>query len=151
MSVVVTSYPAILGAMLQAKRKALGLSQTDVATAAGVNTSTWSRIENGESAMTVEQLVSAAVVFESTPGRLLDDVQTRVQQLKEMGVEVTNTRSAVEDLLDGKGPMAIPLVGAALAAALVPLGAIPAAGGALALAAYAAFGNRKGKGGRDQK
>lgn len=125
MAEVITSYPAVLGAILQFYRKKQSLSQGDIARGAGVNTSTWSRIENGETAMTVEQLVAAAAVLSTTPSDLLQEVQDKIIALRAQGVEVTNTRTEADDIKILRESFTISLAGAALAALFVsfPFGA----------------------------
>ncbi|GAB6968922.1 MULTISPECIES: helix-turn-helix domain-containing protein [Komagataeibacter] len=116
---IITSYPAVLGAVLQFYRKKQTLSQGDIAREAGVNTSTWSRIENGETAMTVEQLAAAAEVMCITPSELLRDVETKILFLKERGVITKKYRTEVDRITKENSSLAISLAGAALAALFI--------------------------------
>lgn len=58
----VTNYAAIVGIILSSLRKEKGLSQSEVAQYLDLNVSTWSRIESGLSALTVEQLAETKAV-----------------------------------------------------------------------------------------
>ena len=56
----VASYPAIVGQVLSNLRKNINVDQSEFAEIIGVTQSTWSRIERGSSAFTIEQLADAA-------------------------------------------------------------------------------------------
>lgn len=61
-----------VGLALRAIRKNLELDQTAIATAVGVTQSTWSRIENGESALNIDQLEAAAIALDVEPEEIFD-------------------------------------------------------------------------------
>ena len=63
-----TTYPAVLGAVLVRKRKEMGLDQVTVAKKVGVSRTTWSRVENGEVALSIDQLPKVAEVLEYKGG-----------------------------------------------------------------------------------
>ena len=87
-----TTYPAIVGRILVSARKDAGLEQAQLARQVGMSQSTWSRIERGESALTVEQLAKAATALGTTVGRILTDADRATKGLEKQGVEVFLTR-----------------------------------------------------------
>lgn len=70
-STVRTTFPAVVGLVLAARRKAKPMTQAEMAEATQVTTSTWSRIETGETALTVEQLALAAEALGTRPSEIL--------------------------------------------------------------------------------
>lgn len=83
-----TTYPAIVGRVLASTREVFPLEQSELAARLGINQSTWSRIERGETALTVEQLAKAATALGTTAGRILIDADNAVEGLREQGVKV---------------------------------------------------------------
>lgn len=120
---VVVSYPAIVGAILLAKRKELSLSQAEMASAVGVNVSTWSRVENGDSALTIEQLASAAEALKVRPSSILEAAESKLEELKTKGIATGANRA---DITAITAMGAIPLAGSALVGILGPIGALAA-------------------------
>ena len=59
-----TTYQAVIGRVIVNFRKQLAVDQALLAGAAGVTQSTWSRIERGESSLSIEQLAKADEVIE---------------------------------------------------------------------------------------
>lgn len=131
------SFPAVVGAILLAKRKEIGLSQAEMAEAVGLNVSTWSRVENGDSAMTIEQLAFAAVALNVRPSSILEATEIKLEELDAKGIATGVSRS---DLGEIASMGAIPLAGVALSVALGPIGALAAG----AVTAYF-YGKRKSK------
>lgn len=89
-----TSYPAVVGGVLVKLRNQQGVRQGDLAQAVGVTQATWSRIENGSSALTIEQMGLAAARLGMLPGQVLELADQAVGQLQQRGVQVEPTRSA---------------------------------------------------------
>ena len=89
-----TSYPAIMGAILVDKRKKMGLDQANLAKKVGVSRPTWSRIENGEIALGVDQLLKVAEVLEYKGGisQLIQDTDKVADQMRQQGVTVHHER-----------------------------------------------------------
>lgn len=106
-----TTYPAVVGAFLAASRKEKGLSQSDLAEAVGLTVSTWSRIESGESALTIEQLAQAAQTLNLEPSALLRAVEDKIAELSSKGITTNATRT---DIATIAASGAIPLMGAGL-------------------------------------
>ena len=57
-----TTYQAVLGRLIVQKRQEKQIDQGEMARHVGVSRSTWSRIEAGASALTMDQLAKAATV-----------------------------------------------------------------------------------------
>jgi len=82
----VTTYGAILGAVLGQIRSATGLKQSDLAEAVGVGPSTWSRIEKGESSLSTDQLKLAADALKMPPSRILEMVDVAEKVTADKGI-----------------------------------------------------------------
>jgi len=83
-----TTYAAIVGQVLARKRTALDKHQAVVAKAVKVGQSTWSRVETGKTALTVEQLRLAANALESTPEAVLAEADHVERYLRERGMRI---------------------------------------------------------------
>jgi transcriptional regulator with XRE-family HTH domain len=73
-----TSYPALVGAVLVNLREDRRLKQAELAEQVGIAGSTWSRIENGTSGLSIDQLAQVAHALSVRPGEILrhaDDAQ----------------------------------------------------------------------------
>lgn len=108
-----TTYPDVLGAVLRHLRKTNGLEQQPVSEAAGVTQSTWSRIERGDTAITVDQLARAASCLNTKPEKILILVDQSVKAIQKQGVKVEVKRKT-----EGISPGLI-LIGVAALAALI--------------------------------
>lgn len=117
--VAVASFPALVGAVLSSIRKSQGRSQADLAEALSLNVSTWSRIENGESALTVEQLALAAEVLGVSPSAVLRTTEEKVVELSKRGIATSVNRANFEAIAASGS---IPLVGATLLGTINPIG-----------------------------
>lgn len=87
-----TTYPAIVGRILAAHREERQIEQSDIANQIGVSQSTWSRIERGETALTVEALARAAKVLGVSSSSVLDDADRAKEGLAQMDVKVLMDR-----------------------------------------------------------
>lgn len=119
----IASYPSVVGAVLASMRKEQGLAQNDMAEAIGATVSTWSRIESGESALTVEQLAQAAKKMGVEPSAILRVADEKVAELRNKGVETKASRGTVESIIAAG---AVPIVGASLLGLLGPVGLLTA-------------------------
>ena len=81
-----TTSSAILGRVIAKKRKEMGLDQASAADTANINRSSWSRIESGDMSVDIEQLSRIAMTLETTPEKLLSDVQKVRQELEKAGI-----------------------------------------------------------------
>ena len=144
----ITTYPAVVGAYLAAKRNELKLSQSQLAEKVGLTASTWSRIESGDSALTIEQLALAAHGLSMTPGALMSAIDAITDELSKRGIGTNIERVTVDEILSSGS---IPLTGSGLSGAVLAaglargvgfsgLGAIGVAGLGLPIAGAAAYG-----------
>lgn len=110
-----TTYPALVGNVLAQLRKERGIGQAEFGALVGIGQSTWSRIEKGESALTIEQLAKAAAQLDLAPHELLAVVDGAVDNLQDQGIETLLDRIGANNMaLLG----AIPVVGPTLTAVL---------------------------------
>jgi len=86
------AYATVVGQAISWMRQLARLEQADIANAVGVSQSTWSRIERGESALTVEQFAKAAKALGRTPSEIMQAVDQSVTNLALQGVEVLPER-----------------------------------------------------------
>jgi transcriptional regulator with XRE-family HTH domain len=110
-----TTYPALVGNVLAQLRKEKGIGQAEFGALVGIGQSTWSRIEKGESALTIEQLAKAARQLELAPHELLAVVDGAKENLRDQGIGTLMDRIGANNMaLLG----AIPVVGPSLTAVL---------------------------------
>ncbi len=110
------SYPAIVGQVLSNLRKNINIDQSEFAEIIGVTQSTWSRIERGASAFTIEQLADAADHLNLTPSEILELADQAALDLQNQGVEIYN-----EKISEGIDKGLIVLGAAALGIAIAAL------------------------------
>jgi len=84
----VTTTGAVLGAVLANLRGAADLKQSDLADAVGVGPSTWSRIEKGESGLSIDQLRLVARALGYTPGQILEMAEAAESEATKKGIQV---------------------------------------------------------------
>src|SRR5690606_26978366 len=95
-----TSFSAVVGAVIASLRKnRVNLNQSDMASAIGATVSTWSRIETGETAMTLEQLALAAEKLDIPPSAILIAAEKMVSELRDKGIETEAKRVSKEDII----------------------------------------------------
>lgn len=108
-----TTYRAVLGKVLELRRKALHWNQQEVAKRLGTSQSAWSRVETGQSNISVEELAVVAHVLETNPEAVLRDVERSVEHLQKRGVTVLIGQPKAE------GNTGAALLGAATLSALL--------------------------------
>lgn len=115
---VVTTSGAVLGAVLVKLRTAKGMKQADLAAAIGLAASTWSRIEKGESGLSIDQLRLVSKALGVKPGLILEMVEASEEEVEKHGVRVDQeTSMATISAAVATGAVAgtvIPVFGAAL-------------------------------------
>lgn len=84
-----STYSAVVGAVIVNQRELLAISQTQLAEAVGVGQPAWSRIEKGESALTIDQLARAASRLGSSPSELLLMADKTVMEMKEQELKIS--------------------------------------------------------------
>ena len=109
-----TTYQSVIGRVIVRFRKELAVDQNFLAASVGVTQSTWSRIERGESSMTVEQLASAAECLRVNSSTILSDAEQAIRELKLQGVIVKINKTS-----DRKDKSGAAIIGAAALGALV--------------------------------
>lgn len=92
-----TTYRAVLGKVLELRRKSLQWNQEEVAKRLGTSQSAWSRVETGQSNLSVEELAVVAHVLETSSEGVLRDVQRSVEHLQKRGVMVLIGQPKAED------------------------------------------------------
>lgn len=92
-----TTYPAIVGRILSNLREGKGKEQKDLAASLGLSQSAWSRIERGETALTIEQLAIVARELGRKSGFILGKADEAVERARHQGIEVEYTRALVEE------------------------------------------------------
>ncbi|HTQ12950.1 MAG TPA: helix-turn-helix transcriptional regulator [Rhizomicrobium sp.] len=108
------SYSALLGRLIQHHRERIGLSQSQVAAALGIMQPAYSRIEKGDTSITVTQLRAASHALQLSPSHLLNEADRWAQQLRGRGVTVTDEKDVPKAaLLVGLAILAAALLGAA--------------------------------------
>lgn len=106
-----TSYPAIVGAVLANERIKANLTQAEAAKRIRLAASTLSRIEAGQSALTVEQLAQLAIVFKcSRTSFILVRADTIASMALRRGIEVMSQSGLVKGVKDGLLAEAAPSV-----------------------------------------
>lgn len=94
----VTSFPAVLGTVIANLRKELAIGQTELAQKIGITASTLSRIENGESAMTIDQLYMTCNFLGVKPHKLLAAAEEVEEGLHNSGVEAVREQAKLSRL-----------------------------------------------------
>lgn len=79
----VTDYASIVRMILIALRKEKRLPQSEIAEKLSLNVSTWSRIEQNKSALTIEQLAIASECLGVTPDAILQMADNKVLEMRE--------------------------------------------------------------------
>jgi len=114
-----TTYSAVLGQVIEDKRKKINLSQGDLAKALGISQPSWSRIEKGQAVMNAEQLNVVADALGEETHTLMAEVDKRIKLLKSGGVEIVTSKQ-LKQSQDGPGVGTV-LAGAALTGFLLAL------------------------------
>ena len=110
-----TTYPALVGSIIAQCRKNKGIGQAEFAAALDLGQSTWSRIEKGQSALSIEQLAKVAEQLDIQPYELLALVDGAREDLKAQGIDTLLDRIGTNNMaLLGS----IPVVGPTLTAVL---------------------------------
>jgi len=83
----------VVGKVLVRLRRESTLEQAELARRVGVTQSTWSRIENGASSLSLEQLADAAASFGRSPGEVLRTADELAANLEREGITVLRRRN----------------------------------------------------------
>lgn len=117
-----TSYSAVLGVILSNLRKENGLEQGEMAVRMGLSQASYSRLEGGKSAFSVDQMYQATLALGVKEGDITNRLGNTVSELRANGIEVipqvrANTYHAKND----SAAVGSLIVGAALGALLIGL------------------------------
>lgn len=107
-----TTYPALVGAMMRHMREQKGISQVDAANYLGVTQPSYSRLETGKAVLSVAQLSRVCGFLGLSPSEFLQKVDYAKLSMKKMGVRVEH---------DQAGDMGKAIVNVLMGAALVLL------------------------------
>ncbi len=88
----VIPYRRLVGEVLQARRLELNLHQRQLASALGITQSGYSRIEKGETTISVSQLRIVAGILRTLPSDLLVTADLWARQLRARGVTVSDEK-----------------------------------------------------------
>ena len=83
-----TTYVALVGTVIARLRRLANLQQAVLAAQVGVNQSSWSKIERGETAISVEYLAMLAPVLKVRPAEVLAAVDRTVAHAEAQGIVV---------------------------------------------------------------
>lgn len=112
----ITTYNAIVGAVLRQYRERLGSEQQDISSALGITRSSYSRLETGQTALSLSQLCQLAPLFKIRPSTFVSQVEHASQNMALGGVDIRHERKPTVD-----GGLTNILMGAALAALVAQL------------------------------
>ena len=92
-----TTYQSLLGAVINSLRSTSEktITQADIAESLGVTVSTWSRIERGESSLTLEQLLTVALYLNLPLSKLFQNIEEQIEGLRRQGVSVAVSKEAL--------------------------------------------------------
>lgn len=88
----VVPYSALVGRVIETGRKNIALSQEEMAHRLGLSQSAYSRLEAGQTSMTLSQLRSAAQVLGRESSSLLSEADQYARRLEAQGVAVPNEK-----------------------------------------------------------
>jgi transcriptional regulator with XRE-family HTH domain len=103
-------YTALVGQVLLRHRGRLGLQQSELAEALNASQPAYSRIEQGDTTLSISQLRAIAHRLGMRPGEILREADSLADQLRAQGVDVTGEK--------GVNPAAI-MIGLGILAALL--------------------------------
>lgn len=83
-----TTYSAVLGLVLTNARKEQGIEQGDMAERMGLSQASYSRLEGGKSAFSVDQLYMAAGALNIGPEAITSRLNNTINELRSNGVQV---------------------------------------------------------------
>ena len=91
-----TTYPAIVGGVLSNLRTQNGMHQKALADAVGVTQATWSRIESGQTNVTLDHLRTAARSLGMQPSQVLAFADQAEVEAQFRGVTVMGTKTELD-------------------------------------------------------
>ena len=113
-----TTYQAILGQILKEWRKKKGMDQIQVAEKMKMNRSSWSRIENGNTMVNIQQLQKIGEIFDRGAHEILQEADNIASSLKNEGY-IVHYDSIEEVRSESSGSQGWALIGGAVLGLLV--------------------------------
>ena len=107
-----TTYHSILGQILKELRKNKGMDQSDIAEKMGMNRSSWSRIESGNTMVNIHQLQKVGAILQMEANEILQKADTIANTMKDKGYTVYYD-SPKEIQEKSSGSQGLALIGAA--------------------------------------
>ena len=107
-----TTYHSILGQILKELRKNKGMDQSDIAKKMGMNRSSWSRIESGNTMVNIHQLQKVGAILQMEANEILQKADTIANTMKDKGYTVYYD-SPKEIQEKSSGSQGLALIGAA--------------------------------------
>ena len=107
-----TTYHSILGQILKELRKNKGMDQSDIAKKMGMNRSSWSRIESGNTMVNIHQLQKVGAILQMEANEILQKADTIANTMKDKGYTVYYD-SPKEIQEKSSGTQGLALIGAA--------------------------------------
>ena len=104
------TYGAVVGQVIERLRASRGKTQDDLGAALGIGQSAYSRLEQGQTSMTLAQLRATAEFLASSPNLIIREADSLTVRLLAQGVVVKNDKDI--------SPAAV-LVGLGILAALI--------------------------------
>ncbi len=83
-----TSYTIIVGAIIGHLRKKKGLGQKDIAEKLDITQSAWSKLERGDTCLSITQLNQISQILEIPANRILRHAEKAQEKLKKENIEV---------------------------------------------------------------
>lgn len=122
MSIEQTTYSAVLGVVLANIRKRKGVDQKEMADRMGLSQASYSRLEGGKSAFSVDQMFQAATALGISGDELNRQLSATIMHLDTNGVTVVpQLRGSTTQAKDEAVGLGHVIVGAALGALLIGL------------------------------
>jgi transcriptional regulator with XRE-family HTH domain len=102
------AYGALLGRVIEHHRTQRKVQQEQIATSLGITQSAYSKLEKGQSAISVMQLNTVAACLQMQSSTILQDAERYAAHLRQQGVEITNEKqdSSAAGLLIALGLLA---------------------------------------------
>ena len=88
-----TTYAAVVGHSIRQLREQEGLDQEAMAKGLSITQPSWSRIERGDVAISIEQLSKIAAILRTTPSAIVAQADNAAEALLKLDVQVESDRS----------------------------------------------------------
>lgn len=117
-----TTYQSVIGRIIVKFRKALNIDQSVLAASVGITQSTWTRIERGESPLTVDQLARASESLMVHPSNILLEAERAIGELRKQGVIIRTDKTETKNKNKAMAMIGAAAIGALIVAAIATAG-----------------------------